>query len=620
MTHTPETADPVSGAPGRSTICAGGDLSSTASTRPRAQAILLSGRMSRVITGAAWACLLVLAMAAWIDSYALLDPDEGRNAGIAREMAASGDYLVPHLNALPHADKPFLYYSTVAGSLSLFGHTEFAARLPSVLFTLLTAIVVGEFARRLLGARAASVATAVMLATPLSQFMAKVVIPDSLLTLFMAVAIMCFYFAVEARARPAGQREAPGSWRWWCMGGWTAVAAGVLTKGPVAIALPLLIAMPYGFYRRSTAALVYPPALAFGALIVTPWVLVMNQELPGFLRYVLVTETWHRIASDELRRTEPSWYFVPILFAGLFPWGLILVARAWTAVRGRSRWGVATGDMTTGGGLRHRWDHKTVFLLLWLLVPVLFFSVQHSKLPHYMLPVAPAAALLVAAGLPARSKATLPGARGIGILYICIGVFSALTMSAQILALVDVPHVEAAPGTAWITALALVLAGAAVVACRGDSVAQVMALSLPLVCFALSARPALQALGDVRSARELAAAVREHGPADMVVVGVEAFPPSLAFYLDKPLIIASDTGRELTGNFVAANYENLLNMPGSTLRPSKWWLEALATCPRPYVFALRNNDSDGRAVLQAAGVPALAGNRKYTVFGPCRAR
>src|SRR6185312_12933846 len=102
--------------------------------------------------------LLLLAAAValgWnLNGYHLLDPDEGRNAEVAREMARSNDYLVPHLDGLPYLDKPIVYFAAAAAMMELFGPNEAAARLPAYLATLATIGLLVWFARRRWGEEA----------------------------------------------------------------------------------------------------------------------------------------------------------------------------------------------------------------------------------------------------------------------------------------------------------------------------------------------------------------------------------------------------------------------------------------------------------------------------------
>ncbi|HEY7194800.1 MAG TPA: glycosyltransferase family 39 protein, partial [Gemmatimonadales bacterium] len=89
-----------------------------------------------------------LALAFNLGGYPLLEPDEGRNAEVAREIAMSNDYVLPHLNGLPYLDKPIVYFAAAAAVMEVLGPTETAARLPAYLFTLATLVVVVWFARR----------------------------------------------------------------------------------------------------------------------------------------------------------------------------------------------------------------------------------------------------------------------------------------------------------------------------------------------------------------------------------------------------------------------------------------------------------------------------------------
>ena len=99
--------------------------------------------------------LLAAVALGWnLNGYRLFDPDEGRNAEVAREMAYSNDYVVPHLDGLPYLDKPIVYFAAAAAMMELFGPTEAAARLPAYLATLATIGLLVGFARRRWGEEA----------------------------------------------------------------------------------------------------------------------------------------------------------------------------------------------------------------------------------------------------------------------------------------------------------------------------------------------------------------------------------------------------------------------------------------------------------------------------------
>ncbi len=160
--------------------------------------------------GLAWLLLAMVMLSFGLGERALIDPDEGRNAVIVQEMAASGDLLFPHLNGLPFLDKPFLYFALASLSVRGLGSSEFALRLPSLLFGWGTILLTAWFAARLFG---------------------------------------------RATAWVAGTATAA----------WVAMALGVFTKGPVALLLPLLVAVPYASWRRRLRAVMHPAGFALRA-------------------------------------------------------------------------------------------------------------------------------------------------------------------------------------------------------------------------------------------------------------------------------------------------------------------------------------------------------------------
>ncbi|UCD25524.1 MAG: glycosyltransferase family 39 protein, partial [Gemmatimonadota bacterium] len=332
--------------------------------------------------------------------YALLEPDEGRNAEVAREIAASNDYVLPHLNGLPYLDKPIFFFAAGAIAMEVLGPTVLAARLPSLVFTVATLTLVGWFGNRLLGKHGGWIAVIATAATPFTLAYSRTVIFDSTVTFFIVLALMSFYLAFEsAETRDAARVTKPSastkpSGSGWTIVAWAAMAFGVLTKGPIALAVPLMVAVPFMLWRRQWRAVLDPLSVIVFVALIAPWVFAVLRQVPDFLHYVLVTETAQRLTTDELQRTGPFWYFLAILPAAALPWSVIALA-SWRSLAWRDRYG--------------NMDGRIVYLLLWIVVPLIFFSLSQSKRPQYVLPLVPAIAMLVAAAWHSRPKC-LPGA------------------------------------------------------------------------------------------------------------------------------------------------------------------------------------------------------------------
>ncbi len=561
--------------------------------------------ISRGTAGLLACAVIVLGgLAFGLDSYPLLDPDEGRNAEVAREMAATNDYVLPRLNGLPYLDKPVLYFAAGAAVIEVLGPTELAARLPSLLFTLTTLLVVAWFAARLWGRSAAWTAAIATAATPFTLAYARTVIFDSALTFFVVAALVGFFMATEEDR--AGRRP---SLALWCAAAWVAVALGVLTKGPVALALPLMIAVPYALWRRRLRTLFDPVGVLLFPAIVLPWVFAVSQDVPGFLGYALVTETARRLTTDELGRTGPIWYFLAIFPAAALPWSIVLAA-GWLERR-RARGPRRELAAPVGNS-----DRRLVFLALWILVPLVFFSLSQSKRPQYVLPLVPAAGLLVAA-LWDGTRSRLPGVRAgaAGLLLLGIGLLVAgKSIPAMVPATTAVA--QAIPGTALALGLVCLVAGIAGWIAASHRWAALIALSLPVAAIPLVSRGLMDAIGDDRSAAALAGAVNQVAGPNTQVVGVHAFPLGLPFYLRRTIVLSTADGAELTSNYLLAHHREWRGAPGTPLRPSDWWREAIASCERPRIFVAR---SDDHAIVQtlARELPLLAHTRKYVAYGPC---
>ncbi|MEE8191222.1 MAG: phospholipid carrier-dependent glycosyltransferase [Gemmatimonadales bacterium] len=547
----------------------------------------------------ACAAIVLAGLAFDLGGYPLLDPDEGRNAEIAREMAATNDYVLPRLNGLPYLDKPVLYFAAGAAVVEVLGPTELAVRVPSLLFTLATLLVVAWFADRLWGRATAWTAAIATAATPFTLAYAHTVIFDSALTFFVVSALVGFFMATEGR-RPSAAV--------WCAAAWVAVALGVLTKGPIALAVPLMVVVPYAAWRHRLRALFDPVGVLLFPALVLPWVLAVSQDVPDFLGYALVTETARRLTTDELGRTGPIWYFLAIFPAAALPWSIVLVAGWLERRRARDRRAEAASPAGT--------DRRLVFLALWILVPLLFFSLSQSKRPQYVLPLVPAAGLLVAA-LWHGVRGRLPGARAgaAGLLLIGVGL---LIAGKSIPGLVPAtPAVaQAIPGTALALGLVCIAAGIAGWVAASRREVALIALCLPVAAIPFVSRGLMDAIGNDRSAAALAEAVNRVAGPQTQVVGVHAFPLSLPFYLRRTIVLSTADGSELTSNYLLEHYREWRGTPGTPLRHPDWWLEALASCERPRVFVARADD-DATLQTLARELPLLAHTRKYVAYGPC---
>jgi 4-amino-4-deoxy-L-arabinose transferase-like glycosyltransferase len=537
--------------------------------------------------------LLVLAAALALgfnlNGYRLFDPDEGRNAEVAREMAASNDYLLPHLDGLPYLDKPVVYFAAAAAAMELLGATETAARLPAYLFTLGTIVILVRFARRRWGPEAGWLAGLAFATMPLVLAYARATIFDSTLAFCTTAAILAFWDDRPVLA-------------------WAAMGVGALTKGPVAILIPLATLIPHGLLTgRPLRRLFAWRGLAVFALVTLPWFFTVSARVPDFPRYVFVRETFERVTTTRFHRTAPFWYYLPIVPVAAFPWIVPALAR----VR-QWRWTWLARRVNPSAG-------DAILLACWVLGPLTFFTLNQSKLPQYVLPLMPAFALTAGRLLGRegirvawRTYATAAAALGLALASLTLWLPAPIALT---------PAERAAiPGVALALGIALVAsAGLVWLAARRDRLIlgatgyAVVVLVIPVVSGRL-----LAAVGDDRSAAILAGVIQNARQGRTPVLGVAAYPPSLPFYLRATVDVATETGRELTSNFIADHLAELRIRPGSPLKPANYWREVLARCPEPTVFVTRSGDGAARAALDSV-LPLLAVQGRYAAYGPCAA-
>ena len=310
----------------------------------------------------------------------LSNPDEGRYTEIPREMAASGDYVTPRLNGVKYFEKPPLVYWLSALTFRQFGVNEFTARLWNGLFAVMGVLMTYGTARSLYG-RGAGIWAAIVLATTLMYYaMSQIVLLDMAVSVTVSGALFAFILAMR---EPRGRKRL----------GWFLVLYGcmglaTLSKGLIGIALPGAVIFLWLLALNRWRAL-WPFYPLIGTLlllaIAVPWHVLAARANPDFLRFYFIHEHLERFTTRVHNRYQHGWFFVPVLIAGLFPWVFFA--------------GRAVADAVAGGWKMRRQQGEAWFFLIWIVFIMAFFSKSQSKLIPYILPVFPAAAVLLGRSL-----------------------------------------------------------------------------------------------------------------------------------------------------------------------------------------------------------------------------
>jgi 4-amino-4-deoxy-L-arabinose transferase-like glycosyltransferase len=345
-----------------------------------------------------------------LGSYPLSDPDEGRNAEIAREMLASGDWVTPRLNGVNYFEKPPLVYWATALSERIFGLNEWAVRAVPALFALWGVLITYGAARRLFG-RETGLIAAIALGTSLLWFaIGHIPILDMAVSVLMARALFAFIIGVHEPEATTGT-SAICARRLCFYQLYGSMALATLAKGLIGFlvtgAVMFLWLLVFNQWKRLRPLYLPSGAILF-LIIAAPWHVLAALRNETWVHRYFVFEHFERFLTSAASRPGPPHYFVWIVIAGLIPWTGFLVPSVRSAVRG----GWARRNENTVG-----W-----FFVTWIAFVFLFFSVSKSKLPPYILPIFPALAVLIGAWLARAARATDGAAR----LRVGLGVFSFL--------------------------------------------------------------------------------------------------------------------------------------------------------------------------------------------------
>jgi 4-amino-4-deoxy-L-arabinose transferase-like glycosyltransferase len=318
----------------------------------------------------AWCLAIVLAYVAFVD-LGLNEPDEGRYAELGREMAVTGDWFTPHLNGIPHFQKPPLLYWLTALGVKAFGAHPWAARLPSILAALGTLALTAWIACMLVGRDWGCFAVSVLATCGGFYWLARMLTPDMLLTFWATLAI-----AFLVRRWQGGSEQ-------WGLAFFVAMGLGFMTKGPMALVVPLgaALGLRWATPKAGRPKLPWLPGAIVTLALGLWWFVAQALVHHKLLKYFGGYELLQRFASRTHGRSKPIWFFVVVLPVAFLPWAFWLPAlgkKAWQHVRQQLPWSPRAG-----------------LLAGWIGIPFVILSLSGSKLPTYILPLLPALALAV---------------------------------------------------------------------------------------------------------------------------------------------------------------------------------------------------------------------------------
>ena len=380
-----------------------------------------------------WANLLLLIGICYLcffcrlGAVGLLDSNEAIYTQVAREMYLRKDYITPTINAVPWFDKPPLALWLAALSFATFGVSEFAARLPVAIAACALVLLTYGFGARYFGERAGFFAGAALALNPIFLGTSRLMTMDIHQSLWFAVALLCF-FAGSTATTPRG--------KWWYYGMWASCGLSFLAKSFPGI-LPLFVALAFvvvkeRFRAGAIARRIWEARPLFGIplllAVVLPWhVLIARANGPIFAQEYF----WHHnvqiLNGKDFNHGAPIWYYVPALLLSLYPWSIFLIPAVWSAARetlAKGAW-ASSDDLASpsrADALRHQ---ARLLVLAWFLVVFVMFSGMVSKLVSYLLPLYPAAALLVGDWLDREIR------QGAGrCLRVCMSLIAAMAVAA----------------------------------------------------------------------------------------------------------------------------------------------------------------------------------------------
>ena len=494
------------------------------------------------------------------DGLGLVGADEPRYAQIAHEMLVRFDSantiksrlsacVTPYLYGRPWLEKPALYYWRAMVVFQDFGVHDWAARLPSATFAFIMVALIYLHMRRFRPGGHLDAALITVACAGIIGF-ARGASTDMQMAAPLAIGLLGWYAWYETDSK------------FWLFDIYFFTGVATLAKGPVAPFLAIAIVAAFAFLRREWSLLRrsfwWPGVLLYFAMVL-PWFIAVQHQNPTFFREFFLEHNLERFASDRFQHQQPFWYYLVVVVLAVMPWTVIAVralidglatsAREWRT-RHFSRCQPCNGQPG---------DAFPEFLVVWALIPIVFFSFSQSKLPGYILPSIPPITILTGDYLFRRRQLGLNRWVLVGHAGLC----GVMTLFAFLLPWFVAHGRETPPVHALVVAL-LASCGAAsliLVVVKGFGVGQLRLVTtgvvMVLVLFLYGVGPffgipaigqtkkVIHLLDDAYSARPLAERLAGSAPADETVAVFLVRPQTeygLSFYRNREVVNYKESG------------------------------------------------------------------------------
>lgn len=341
---------------------------------------------------------LAYGLAPWFggDGMGLVGADEPRYAQIAHEMLDRfdsahtfrdklGACVTPFLYGHPWLEKPALYYWRAMLFFQEFGVHDWSARLPSTTFAFVMVFLIYLHMRRFRPGGHVDAALITAACAGIIGF-SRGASTDMQMAAPLAIGLLGWYAWYETDSK------------FWLYDIYFFTGLATLAKGPVAPFLAIVIIAAFAFLRREWSILyrsLWWPGIVLYFAMVLPWFIAVQHDNPTFFREFFLEHNIERFATDRYQHVRPFYYYLPVVILAMMPWTVIAVRALIDGILTS----VAEWRLRRIGTSKKRLPNRPgdafpEFLVLWAIIPIVFFSFSHSKLPGYILPSIPPLAIL----------------------------------------------------------------------------------------------------------------------------------------------------------------------------------------------------------------------------------